>query len=152
MTMSSSSGTRAEMLPLVHATSALRGSSACSAHTSRRSAETASVTDRRLLADPAQRVHEVAFAAEVVVQRDVALVEVVVDGGAVLVGLVDVAPDLAHRRRRGLDVVVGAGGDRRVHRGPERRALVGVDQVQRLAQAGGGDLADYPGLQQGGGG
>src|SRR5580765_8504980 len=105
MTMRSSSGTRAEMFPLVHATSPLRGSSACSAQTSRRSAATASVTDGRLLADPPQRVHEVAFAAELVVQSDVALVELVVDGGAALVGLVDVAADLAHRRRRGLDVV-----------------------------------------------
>src|SRR3954454_20486508 len=148
MTMRSSSGTRAEMLPLVHATSSLRGSSAWSAHTSRRSAATASVTDRRLLADPAQRVHEIVVAAEVVVQRDVSLVELVVDRGAVLVGLVDVAPDLAYRRRRGLDVVVGAGGDRRVHRRPERRALVGVDQVQRLAQHVGVDLHDHRVLQQ----
>src|SRR4051812_36556019 len=124
MTMSSSSGTRAEMLPLVQATSSLRGSSACSAHTSRRSAETASVTDRRLLADPAQRVHEIVVAAEVVVQRDVSLVELVVARGAALVGWVDAAPALPHRRRRGLDVVVGAGGDRRMHRRPERRALV----------------------------
>src|SRR3954464_5299712 len=109
MTMRSSSGTRAERLPLVHATSSLRGSSACRAHTWRRSAATASVTDRRLLADPAKRVHDVvAAAAEVLVPRDVALVGVVVDGGAVLVGLVDVATDLAHRRRRGVDVLVRA--------------------------------------------
>src|SRR3982750_1008292 len=106
MTMSSSSGTRAEMFPLVQATSWLRDSSACSMHTSRRSAATASVTDRRLLADPPQRVHDVvAAAAEVVVQRDVVLVELVVGRGAVLVGLVDVAADLAHRCRRGLDVL-----------------------------------------------
>src|SRR3954465_7224549 len=63
MTMSSSSGTRAERLPLVHATRSLRGSSACSAQTSRRSAAIASVTDRRLLADPPQRVHDVVLAA-----------------------------------------------------------------------------------------
>src|SRR3954466_16146693 len=100
MTMRSSSGTRAERLPLVHATSWLRGSSACSAQTSRRSAATASVTDRRLLADPPQRVHHVVAAApEVVVQALVDRVELVVDRGAVLVGLVDVAADLAHRGR-----------------------------------------------------
>src|SRR4051812_50212796 len=90
MTMRSSPGTRAEMLPLVHATSSLRGSSAWSAHTSRRSAAIASVTDRRLLADPPQRVHDVVLAAaEVVVQRDVVLVEAVVDRGAGLPRLVD---------------------------------------------------------------
>src|SRR3954453_11725460 len=88
-TMSSSSGTRADRLPLVHATSPLRGSSACSAHTSRRRAAIASVTDRRLLADAPQVVHDVvAPAAEVVVQRDVVLVQAVVELGAVLVGLV----------------------------------------------------------------
>src|SRR4051795_4747087 len=134
MTMRSWSGTRADRLPLVHATRPLRGSSAWSAQTSRRSAAIASVTDRRLLADPPQGVHDVvAAAAEVIVERDVALVELVVDRGAVLVGPVDVAPDLAHRRRGGLDVVVGAGRDRGVHRRAERRPLVGVDQVQRVA-------------------
>src|SRR4051812_47201790 len=123
MTIRSSSGTRAERLPLVHATSPLRGSSAWSAQTARRRAATASVTDRRLLADPPQRVHHVvAAAAEVVVQAHVELVELVVDGGAVLVGLVDVAPHLAHRLGGGLDVVVGAGRDGGVHRSAERRA------------------------------
>src|SRR5689334_3526675 len=97
MTMRSSSGTRAEMFPLVHATRPLRGSSACSADTSRRSAATASVTDRRLPADAPQRVHQVVVAPEAVVQLDVARVELVVDGGAVLVGPVDVAAHLAHR-------------------------------------------------------
>src|SRR4051794_16626159 len=125
MTMSSSPGTRAERFPLVHATSSLRGSSAWRAHTSWRRAATASVTDRRLLADPPQRVHDVvAAAAEVVVQRDVVRVELVVDGRAVLVGLVDVATDLAHRLGRGLDVLVRAGRDRGVHRRAERGPLV----------------------------
>src|SRR4051812_31746147 len=123
MTIRSSSGTRADTLPLVQATRPLRGSSACSAQTSRRSAATASVTDRRPLADPPQRVHDVvAAAAEVVVQAGVVLVELVVDGGAVLVGLVDVAAHLAHGRGGGLDVVVGAGRDGGVHRSAERRA------------------------------
>src|ERR1700750_1333289 len=100
MTMRSSPATRAERWPAVHATSPLRGSSACSAQISRRSAAIASVMDGRLRADPPQRVHDVVAApAEVVVQRDVALVEAVVDLGAPLVGLIDVAADLAHRLR-----------------------------------------------------
>src|SRR3954469_20054311 len=149
MTISSSSGTRAERLPLVHATSPLRGSSACSAHTSRRRAAMASVTDRRLLADPPQHVHDVvAAAAEVVVQRDVALVEAVVELGAVLVGLVDVAAHLAHRLRGGVDVGIRPGGDRGVHRRAERGALVGVDEVQRPADDVGVDLHDHRVLQQ----
>src|SRR3954451_24277683 len=148
-TMSSSSGTRAERLPLVHATSPLRGSSACSAQTSRRRPAIASVTDPRLLADPPQRVHDVvAAAAEVVVQRHVVLVEAVVELAAVLAGLVDVAADLAHRLGGGVDVVVRAGGDGGVHRGAERRALVGVDEVQRPADDVGVDLHDHRVLEQ----
>src|SRR3954449_7104246 len=148
-TISSSSGTRAERLPLVHATSPLRGSSACSAQTSRRRAATASVTDGRLLADAPQIVHDVvAAAAEMVVQRDVVVVEAVVELGAVLVGLVDVAADLAHRCRRGLDVLVRAGRDGGVHRRPERRPLIGVDQVQRLTDHVGVDLHDHRVLQE----
>src|SRR4051794_41945842 len=112
MTMSSSSGTRAERLPLVHATSPLRGSSACSAQTSRRRAATRSVTDRRLLADAPQRVHDVVLAAaEVVVERDVVLVEAVVEIGAGLVGAVDVAGHPFPRLRGPGGVGGHAGGD-----------------------------------------
>src|SRR3954452_24277637 len=148
-TISSSSGTRAARVPLFHATSPLRGSSACSAQTSRRRAATASVTDGRLLADAPQIVHDVvAAAAEMVVQRDVVVVEAVVELGAVLVGLVDVAADLAHRLRGRVDVGVRAGGDRSVHRRSERGALVGVDEVQRPADDVGLDLHDHGVLEQ----
>src|SRR3954468_15574098 len=149
MTMSSSSGTRAERLPLVHATSPLRGSSACSAQTSRRRAAIRSVTDGRLLADAPQRVHDVVLAAaEVVVQRDVVLVEAVVELGAVLVRLVDVAAHLAHRLGRRVDVGIRAVGDRGVHRRSEGGALVGVDEVQRPADDVGVDLHDHGVLEQ----
>src|SRR3954449_12068406 len=99
MTMSSSPGTRAERLPLVHATSALRGSSACSRQTSARRAAIVSVTDEVLLGTwLAKQVHDVvAAAAEVVVQHRVALVERVVGRGAVGIRAVDVAADAAHR-------------------------------------------------------
>src|SRR4051794_7470677 len=100
MTMTSSPGTRAERLPLVHATSPLRTSAPCSAQTSARSAAIASVMDHFPRPDPAQLVHDlVAAAAEVVVQPHVALVQHVVGVGAHGVGDVGVARDAAHRRR-----------------------------------------------------
>src|SRR3954453_19816135 len=105
MTMSASPGTRADRLPLVHATNPWRGSSRCSRKTSSRRAARASVTGLVLLrAQPAQEVHDVVAAApEVVVEELVALVEAVVGFRAALVGAVDVAADLAHRRRGGMD-------------------------------------------------
>src|SRR3954468_9099906 len=82
MTISSSPGTRAEMLPLVQATSPLRGSSWWSSASSARREATASAMDGLLGADAAQLVHDVVAApAEVVVQADVARVELVVDVG-----------------------------------------------------------------------
>src|SRR3954468_13702690 len=90
MTISSSPGTRADRLPAVHATRPLRGSSMCSAHTSRRSA---SVTDQLPRAQLAQPVHHVvATAAEVVVQLRVVRVERVVGVGPALVRHERVAP------------------------------------------------------------
>src|SRR4029453_15499056 len=84
MTISSSPGTRAERLPAVHATNPLRGSSMCSAQTSRRSA---SVTDQLPRAQLAQPVHDVVAAtAEVVVELGVVRVKRVVGVGATLVG------------------------------------------------------------------
>src|SRR5215210_537131 len=98
MTMRSSPGTRADRLPLVHMTNPLRGSSACSAHTSRRSAATASVMDHLARPDAPQRVHDVvAASAEVIVQPDVALIEELVAVGARGVRDVGVAGHLSHR-------------------------------------------------------
>src|SRR4051812_10727399 len=134
MTMRSSSGTRAERFPAVQETRPLCGSSACSAQTSRRRAATRSVTDRRLLADAPQRVHDVVLAAaEVVVERDVVLVEAVVELGAVLVGVVDVAAHLAPRLRGLVAVGARAGGGRGVDRRSEGPALGGGDEGQRAA-------------------
>ena len=79
----------------------------------------------------AQLVHHRAAPAEVVVQRGVVAVQLVVAirGGGV--GQVAVAAHLAHRGRRGADVVVAAGGDGGVDRRAERRPFVRVDHVQR---------------------
>src|SRR3954447_509167 len=124
MTIRSSPGTRAEMLPLVQATSPLRGSSWWSSASSARRAATASAMDGLLGADAAQLVHDVvAAAAEVVVQADVARVELVVDVGPRGVGLVGVAPLVPHRRRGLVDVGVGPGRHGRVDRRAERRPL-----------------------------
>src|SRR3954454_8098277 len=108
MTIRSSPGTRADRLPLVQATSPWRGSSRCSAQTSRRRA---SVTDRLPGADVAQVVHDVVAAApEVVVQPRVVRVELVVDVGAALVGDERVARDPAHGGGRRTNVRVRGGG------------------------------------------
>src|SRR5215212_2228945 len=98
MTISSASGTRAEMFPLVHATSPLAGSSACSAQTSRRSAPTSVTRDHLLRPQIAQRMHHVvATAPEVIVEPLVARVQQVVDVGVALVRHVGVTSYLAHR-------------------------------------------------------
>src|SRR3954447_518787 len=110
MTIRSSSGTRADRLPLVHATRPLRASSACRGPTSRRSAAVASVMDHLPRPDLAQLVHDlVAAAAEVVVQAHVALVEHVVGVAARRVRDVGIARDAAHHLGGGDDVRVGAG-------------------------------------------
>src|SRR4051794_21748690 len=115
MTIRSSPGTRAEMLPLVQATRPLRGSSWWRSASSARRAATVSSMDGLLEADAAQLVHHVvAAAAEVVVQPDVAGVELVVDVGPGRIGQVGV-PALATHGRRGLaDVGVRAGRHRGV--------------------------------------
>src|SRR3712207_540113 len=88
MTIRSSPGTRALRLPLVHATSPLRGNSACRSQTMRRSSSTSSVTDELLARGRApQPVHDVvAVAAEVVVQPAVVLEQLVVAVGSGGVG------------------------------------------------------------------
>src|SRR3954463_10213425 len=99
MTIRSSPGTRAERLPLVQATRPLRGSSWWSAASSARSAATASPMDGLLDPDVAQLVHHVVAAApEVVVQADVAGVELVVDVGPRGIGQVGVPALAAHGR------------------------------------------------------
>ena len=105
MTISSSPGTRADRLPLVHATRPLRGSSACSAQTSRRSSS--GMDELRRVA---QAVHDVvAAAAEVVVQPGVVREQPVVGVGA--------------RARRGRT--------RRGRRGPSPRPRRGCRDARR---------------------
>src|SRR3954451_3491612 len=112
MTIRSWPGTRAEMFPLVHATSPVRGSSWWSSASSPRSAATASAMDDLADAEPAQLVHHVvAPASEVIVQADVVRVELVIDIGARGIRLVGVAPLAAHRRGGLVDVGEGAGRD-----------------------------------------
>src|ERR671923_721655 len=110
--ISSASGTRADTLPLVQATSPFETSSACSAQTSRRIAWASAMRDLPR-AQVAQPVHDVvAAAAEVVVQALVVLIQRVVGVGAACVRHERRAHDAAHRRGGGADVGVHAGGDR----------------------------------------
>src|SRR3954471_17305501 len=126
MTIRSLPGTRADTFPLVHATSPLRGSSACSSQSSARTSAMRSPTDGLHCPDVAQLVHHiVAATAEVVVQPAVAGVELVVDVRRSGVRQVGVTALLAHHGRRLPDVGVAAGGDGRVDGRAERRTLLG---------------------------
>ena len=88
-------------------------------------------TDAPASGRTAKLVHHRAGAPEMIVQRRVVAVDLVVAIRRAAVGQVAVAAHLSHRRRRVANVVVAAGGDSGVDRRAERRSLVRVDDVQR---------------------
>src|SRR5690606_17143860 len=121
MTTSPLSGSRALMLPLVHATRLLRGSSMWSSQTSSRSRCSFIGYSFRLIPNALQPLHHIVRPApKVVVEQLVLGVDVVVDN-LILRNWVDRAIlQLAHRQRGGVDVREDARRDCRVHGRAER--------------------------------